>query len=176
MKDSADISERKFKNRVHEEAIVFLSRVFTEIKILNLSFEDKKIDHLCYRVKTEDEYIYYKDCFGLLGSILAETLIGDRLISTFKLYYPIVYDVHQINIIELPSPKEGKTYHTGFEHAEFVVKESFKNIIARNTEIDFDCSGLVKKHNPELRLKLTPNVSIKLHHDSLENIIRLEKN
>ena len=78
-----------------------------------------------------------------------------------------------ISIIEVPEPKNGSYYENGFEHAEFVIEDSFEQFAQKNSQINFDWSNANKKINPELRVKLNDNISLKFHHQSLENLIGL---
>jgi predicted metalloenzyme YecM len=161
--------------RIMKDANSFLNSLFDEIEALSLNIEMEYIDHLCYRVKTDSEYTLYKKEFSESGKLLIESVVGGRLISSFKLNSPIKFKDYKIDVIELPAPKVAKAYTTGFEHAEFVIMKSFEEVINTHPSICFDTSGINKKHNPELRLKLNSGKSIKFHHDSLENIILLEK-
>ena len=97
------------------------------------------------------------------------------MISVFKLHSPIIYKNANIDIIELPAPKEKSGYALGYEHAEFVVSDSFEHIQAIYPSLDFDTKALGKPLNSDLRIKFNDGSSIKLHHSSLEEVISHEK-
>lgn len=160
----------KFQNEVHNSAFNFLEKLFSLIKFDVNNFS---LDHLCFRTKTNDDYQKYCSLFKGIGNLLGENLVGDRNISSFKLSTPIEYKNRLISIIEVPEPKNGSYYENGFEHAEFVIEDSFEQFAQKNSQINFDWSNANKKINPELRVKLNDNISLKFHHQSLENLIGL---
>lgn len=157
------------------EAHKFLKIMDDDLSKLKLDLEQNFLDHLCYRVEDNSAYKDWKSFFNLLGEELIESEIGGRMIATFKLRRPIEYKNREISLIELPSFKNGQKYKEGFEHAEFVISEDFDDFIARYPKIDFDTKAVTKAHNPELRIKLNSQSSIKLHHKSLEVVIEEEK-
>ena len=133
------------------------------------------IDHLCYRVSTEERYSELKKSLSVDNELLHEARISNRPICTFKLASPFKYKGLEIPLLELPSPKENSSYEEGFEHAEAVINVSFENFSKKYPHIDFDWKGASKKHNPELRINFG-KMSIKLHHQSLEDVIKEELN
>jgi predicted metalloenzyme YecM len=133
------------------------------------------IDHLCYRVDSETSYQRMRLVFSKLGEELIESIVGGRLITTYKLHQPIVWKVFTIPLIELPAPKKGKVVVEGLEHIEMVCDISFEEIKQRLPRACFDEKGLAKSYNKELELILGSNVAIKFHHQSLEEVILAEK-
>ena len=101
----------------------FLQRIFTNLEKDHLDVSNFELDHICYRVETLPIYLSLKKMLSQQGPILSEEEVGGRLISTFKLNKPIIYQRRQINCIELPSPKQGSFYEQGYEHVEFVINE-----------------------------------------------------
>jgi predicted metalloenzyme YecM len=55
------------------------------------------------------------------------TFSGGRLISNYILNEPLHVDVDgviwHVPVVEIPAPKLGRTFVSGWEHAEFVVSE-----------------------------------------------------
>lgn len=131
-------------------------------------------DHLCFRVETSDEYDFYKVALSNYGILLTEANVNGRAISTFRLHAPFQTDWHEIPLLELPSPKHGTSYATGFEHAEFVVNECFTTFRSKYPELDFIEAGQ-QTLNPELCLKLNQGMQAKFHHLSLDRVIELEE-
>lgn len=166
---------KEFRQELEKEAISFIKEIDAELADLNIDLESSFIDHLCFRVETVEDYLTYKQKFSCVGKLLIESVIGGRNIANFKLFKPIQCNGKVISVIELPAPKANSSYKTGFEHAEFVISKSFQEIQNSYKNINFDTRGLEKKHNPELKLKLKNNISIKFHHKSLENLIEAEK-
>lgn len=153
----------------------FLQNIEKQLSKIGLDFQKYDIDHLCYRVSSREEYNYLKVFLSEQGDLLIESIVGGRPISTFKLLNPISYSNKNIFLIELPYPKSGSYYPTGFEHAEFIIDVEFNKFIALNPNLLFDCGSIDKDINPEIRLKLAQGKSVKFHHQSLEKVIEMEK-
>ncbi|KAI9342812.1 hypothetical protein BDR26DRAFT_1006492 [Obelidium mucronatum] len=103
------------------------------------NFSKLPLDHLCLRVATAAEYESWKQFFevSLKATLLTESLVGGRPISTYELLEKdaiVVKDARwegapgfgvagerSVRVIELPSPKPGSYYETGWEHAEFAL-------------------------------------------------------
>lgn len=162
----------------------FLDLVESEASKINLSLTSEVkhpwqrpwlIDHVCYRVESEDRYAEMKQVFGKLGLLLVESMVSGRLIATYKLHNPIRWQNFVIPLVELPAPKKGKQVCEGWEHLEIVVQGSFDEIKASLLGARFDEKGLSKKINPELELELGSGVAIKFHHQSLEQVIQWEQ-
>jgi adenylate cyclase class 2 len=152
----------------------FMSGLFRQLNELDIEFKKYPIDHICYRVNSAQEYEEFKTKFGYIGDLLIESEVGGRNIATYKLYKPLKYKNYSIELVELPSPKPGKDYKTGLEHAEFVIDQSFEDFAA-TTSLEFDWKGTHKEINPELRLKLEDNLSVKFHHMPLDEVIEIEQ-
>lgn len=136
------------------------------------------LDHLCYRTQTSEEYFELKTQFLNFAKLLIESEVNGRLISTFKLNEPIVYDAWQIDLVELPAPKKGKITKSGFEHIEIVCDVPFTDLIAEYSEnptVKIDQSGLTKLYNRELEITID-DINIKFHQCSLESVVTLEAN
>lgn len=164
-------SDLLMEKNIHKEAQVFLEKIFCDLSKHKLDFSGKFLDHICYRVTSEEEYGQMKNLFAKMGVLLIESEIGGRLISTFKLNNPIKYQERDIRVVELPQPKKDNKYPKGFEHAEFVTQQSFESFQNDYNNLKFDTGGIKKEHNPELRVILSNQLSIKLHHRSLEDVI-----
>lgn len=153
----------------------FLDTVFKKVNEHNLLIEPHwDIDHLCFRVETEDEYAAYHQTFMKLGDLLTEKEVNGRAISTFELGTPISYKNWSIKLLELPAPKKGKMVKTGFEHFEVIVDRPLTEMVKRYSKLNWDTSGLEKTFNSELELPFT-NRSIKFHNMSLKSVINFEE-
>lgn len=153
-------------------------------EFLKLLFEDLKknhievlpqwvIDHLCYRAASENEYLILKDEFLNFSDLLIESPVNGRLISTFKLHKPISFQNWSIEVVELPSPKKGKSTQTGFEHIEVVCDVAFSELIEKYSYLKLDLGGLSKPLNQELEICLGAR-NIKFHHMTLSEVIQIE--
>jgi predicted metalloenzyme YecM len=132
------------------------------------------MDHICYRVETEDRY---QEMFAALGQaclLLGEASVGGRLIATFEFKKPLVAGGWFVPYLELPQPKDGSPYPEGLEHAEFVVIGGLDRFAERHSELPFNRSGMSKQLNPELGLK-TAGMSVKFHEQPLGAVVRIEQ-
>lgn len=164
----------QFEKNMHDQARSFLDDVNNLSKKIKLDTNTFKMDHLCYRVESHVSYEEYKANFELIGTLLIEAKVNGRLISTFKLYNPIIYHDRRIYFIELPQPKESSKYKNGFEHVEYLVDESFEVFASKNQHCHFT-NEIVNEKNSGLKLKISDQFQIKFKHKSLEEIIEEEK-
>jgi len=154
-----------------------------EAFILNISNELPKVgidrselammDHVCYRVATNERYQTLKKVFSDRAVFLGEAEVSGRNIATFELEDYLRVDGWVVPYLELPEPKEGSPYQEGLEHAELVVIGGLERFLARHNILDFDHKGMGKKINPELGLK-TATMSVKFHEQPLGAVVRIE--
>ena len=157
---------------LQESAHIFLDSLFENIDSYKIDVSSYELDHICYRVASIDEYLEMKHVLSQFGSpIKWEHIIWGRPISTFKLSSPIIYKNREISLIELPSPKTGSPYSTGWEHAEFVIDTDLDSFIERYNQIHWDLWGYQKSINPDISIRFEDNTSIKFHEKNLEYVI-----
>lgn len=149
----------------------FLDRIFQLLDQDGIDVSQYELDHVCYRVETEEEYEHLKTLLHSLGDLLTESLIGGRPIATFKLFEPIQCKGRKIWCVELPSPKTGSPYSAGYEHVEFVIDQSFAEFMGRYSTLSFKTKGMSKKVNPEISRKYG-DLAVKFHHHTIEYVIR----
>lgn len=149
----------------------FLDKIFQYLRMDGIKVSNYPLDHICYRVATSREYEQQKALLNSQGELLTESLINGRAIATFKLYQPLRYQEREIFLIEIPAPKIGSSYPTGYEHVEFVIDESLTDFQKRYAALDFDTKGMNKTVNPDLRRKYVDG-SVKFHLHDLEYVIK----
>lgn len=132
------------------------------------------MDHICYRVETNERYDEVKQKLGERAMLLGETEISGRLIATFECDEPLQACGWQIPYIELPQPKEDSPYPEGLEHVELVTVRSLAQFEAMHPGLPFDHKGMGKTINPELGLKHA-GISVKFHEQPLGAVVRIEK-
>lgn len=153
----------------------FLDGLFKQLSAAPFELEAHwDIDHLCFRVDSIEAYESYKETFSKLGTLLIESDVNGRPISTFELNYPVRYQNWLIRLIELPAPKKGKICKTGFEHIEIVIDISLTKLVAKYPKLSWDQSGMVKLFNSELELPLKDG-AVKFHNLSLRSVVNFEK-
>lgn len=152
---------------------IFLEHLFTALHANGLKVEDMELDHLCYRVATVVRYSTCMDLFAQHGTLLAESLIAGRPIATYRLHQGFRFRERIIDMVELPSPKPGSTYHEGYEHSEFVVEEDLLVFTQRYPKLAWELDDLYKPTNADVRLRY-PDFSVKFHRQSLAEVIDQE--
>lgn len=157
-------------NKILASPLAFLQRLFAEMQNVSADFSNLVIDHICYRVETEERYLELKNELSKHGEILTEKPISGRPIATFKFEKPFVFQNQKIYLLELPAPKTGRFYAEGWEHIEMVIEPSFEDFMAQNAHLNFDTKAITKKVNPEVRLTF-PSGSVKFHHYPLDYVI-----
>lgn len=163
----------KFKETLHSQAQSFLNQVFKDLKSTPINVDELELDHICYRVETNERYQELKIIMQEISDLISENIISNRPISTFKLNKPIEYKDRDIWIIEIPAPKEGSFYPEGFEHAEFVINQELHSFMSLYPDIEFNTKSITKTINPEISLKLR-KTKIKFHEMSLERVCEIE--
>jgi len=148
----------------------FLDRLFEQLGEIGVDVVSLYMDHVCYRVESEKDYISLKNSLLVHGALLSDKIIGGRPISVVELDKGYIYNQRIIKVIELPSPKVGSSYPTGYEHVEFVVDKDLKEFIRPYPTIVFDLKGMHKKINRDVRLQLN-GCSVKFHEHSLKYVI-----
>lgn len=164
------------ENSLLNQAQAFLKRSFAVLEQKKFVLDEHwHIDHLCYRTSSIENYLAIKNQLELFSKLLIESEVNGRLISTFKLTNPLVFNGWEIDLIEVPAPKTGKITADGFEHFEVVTDLTFDEIKSRYAQFPFDESGLTKDINQELEFSFD-EFALKFHHLSLESVINVEIN
>lgn len=132
------------------------------------------MDHICYRVETQERYQELLTILSSKAQLLGESEVSGRMIATFEFTDYLTVDSWNVPYLELPAPKEGSPYKEGLEHAELVVIGGLERFIERHNELDFSLKGMNKKINPEAGLK-EGDFSVKFHEQQLGAVVRIEK-
>lgn len=140
-----------------------------------------EMDHVCYRVETNDRYDEIRTELAKATEWLLEVgapaMINGRPIVTYQFIEPIAIGDWTPSYLELPAPKEGSPYPEGLEHAEFVVRGgNLATFQAAHPHLEdmFTEGGMNKSVNPELGLKAY-GMSIKFHELALGKVVRIEQ-
>jgi predicted metalloenzyme YecM len=151
----------------------FVRLVVDTLEKHSITVSDLYLDHVCYRCSTLEEYTRWKQELSAIASLLIESLVGGRLIATYKLLEPIHVDGRDISVIELPSPKHSSHYDSGLEHAEFVINVPLEEFMKQHP-LDWNTAGLNKQTNADIRADFD-GFSVKFHLQPLETVIEQEK-
>jgi len=139
----------------------------------NIELDNYQIDHLCYRVRTLDEYNTMKKSLMNFSQEYVENVHHDRPIAKFILKEPLRYQNYSIPLIELPAPQENKSYDSGLEHLEIVVGDDFEILKDKYKSIwtGGDDSGI---YNQTIFIDFD-GYKVKFHKYSLWEVLQLEK-
>lgn len=163
------------ESHFHQDALIFLKDLFEQCQSSEVNIPSHwDIDHLCYRVESDDSYERRKVQMAQIGRLCVESLVAGRMISTFVLNKPIEYKQWKISLIELPAPKPGKAVEEGFEHIEIVCDLPFESVLDMFPKAVFNLKKNPKNFNAELEMNFKKG-NIKFHHLSLLSVIELEK-
>ena len=160
---------------------------------------DYECDHVCYRTSSASEYAsIMAELQNSSCTLLIESEIGGRQIASFALDPPIQSPTgHTVGTLELPSPKPGRAYESGLEHAEFVIpadprctspssaefdhESALLQFAAKNSLLNFDRKALNKDVNADLSITVDLTAadfgmcSVKFHLMPLPQVIEWEK-
>lgn len=154
-----------------DEAQQFLSQLFKELDRIKLDLSNNELDHICYRVESINEYLDLKEKLLPESKLISDKKINGREICVFELDVPLKFQGRAIHLLELPAPKKGSQYKSGFEHAEFVISEELRAFMSSRPDLNFNIKGLEKRINPEIRLNFSFG-SIKFHNHNLAYVIQ----
>lgn len=154
----------------------FVHAVQRALREDRIDVDNFELDHVCYRVETLTEYEKEKQYLSGIATLLGdnEFVINGRPIATYKLHTPIRVGQRAISVIELPAPKNGSNYSSGFEHAEVVIPFPLAQFINLYPYINWNISDMHKSHNPDVSYSYE-GFAVKFHENSLENVIAIEK-
>jgi predicted metalloenzyme YecM len=158
-----------------EQAATFGQAMLARIKKERLEDTFSEIDHICYRVETQGAYQEWKDILGKHGHLLTESSVGGRPISVFKLSKPIIIsESFNVNVLELPSPKDGSFYREGFEHIEVVTTQSLQSLLTKFPDYNFKTKKINDEMNADISLQFDEGC-VKFHEQTLEAVVDKEK-
>lgn len=152
----------------------FLSTILQQVADAGFDLADfSQIDHMCYRTTSLENYEAKKQELAGVSKLLAETMINERPICTFRLHDPVLHDKWRVDAIELPAPKEGATYPEGLEHIEFVLYDDIPTFLEKYKDKNFELRAADRGINPEIGYKLG-DYTVKFHLLSLTTVVYLE--
>lgn len=175
--------EALFKVDLHS----FLQVVTAECSRLHLLDDTVEIDHVCYRVDSIQEYLRIVSALSPYGIPIADSMINGRPITTYLLNEPMIFKAWRIPCIEIPCPKPGRNYMTGWEHIEIVIGEKsmgctsnktfLESFVKKHTDIRFDLKAIDKEINADISIEIeNGKYSCKFHCRPLYEVCEFEKN
>jgi len=154
---------------------MFIQAITIGLDELGISREEIVLmDHLCYRVETQERYEELKKRLQDEAELVAANQVNGREIATFEFKEPLRAAGWTVPYLELPAPKQGSAYKDGLEHVELVTVGSLDKFLQRHGDLSFSLEGMEKLINPEASLK-TDTISVKFHEQSLGAVARIER-
>lgn len=192
-----------FLSFLHERTPSFVKAIVAKLRTseYDIDVSNLQADHVCYRTESMKQYTELVEALQSADAsgtflLLVESEIGGRPIATFKLLQPIEIVSgnvrHSIDVVEIPSPKDGSPYDAGLEHIEFVIgdgthKSPINDEVHATTlgawmqkypSVAWNTKAYHKECNPDVSFKMElcdhGRVSVKFHVMPLEDVITFE--
>ncbi|NMB57168.1 VOC family protein [Candidatus Beckwithbacteria bacterium] len=145
----------------------FLDQIFQQIKKNKIDVSALQLDHLGYQASSDKDYDRLKPEFLEFAKLKKESLVGERRVGIFELNSSLFYQNYKICAIELIAPKKEQKCDSSFEHAEFVIKESFEDFIKKYPQIDWNIEAMKRDIYAKVQLKLPNGLGVKFHRASI---------
>lgn len=161
----------------YDEFAKFEQHILQLAEKMVLPLQDYVIDHLAVRVNSEQSAQRWLSELLKCGKILSDNLVNGRKIYLIQLDTPLMFANQQVQIVELPFPKNKQYPQEGWEHIEavmpFLPDETVEQWIARiNLLFLWNQSDIlkVKVSTPKVEGEVLPNPSIAVSFmDNQEN-------
>lgn len=160
------------RKKLEKLSEVFLTQFFSMvIDHIGIDVSGLAIDHICWRCESQDEYESMESNLLSMGTLFHKSIHNGRSISLIELSKPILFREQQISMIELPAPKEGKSYPSGFEHAEFVIPGDLGKFKNQYPNLPWNDNNVKKAINPDIKLTLQ-GITVKFHPYTLAHVVK----
>lgn len=134
-----------------------------------------ELDHICYRTERADEYIKMRAKLMPFCAEVATTRHNRREFSIFKLTQPLFVGDLTIPLVELPAPALGKSYASGLEHIEVVIRHGFEDFCDQHKAL-FTHQPDMDTVNPTASITFPNKATIKFHPVALDEAVTLQGN
>jgi predicted metalloenzyme YecM len=158
-----------FELRTH-----FLDRLFENLEKVGIDVSGLEMDHIAYKTSSEKEYFELKPDFLKIGSLVKESMVRERRVGIFELNKPWYYKNYKVSAVELIAPKVGEIIKSGFEHAEFVLNESYESFMGKVPKINWDTSVMNSDLFSMIKLRLTEDMQVKFHQMPILEMVKKE--
>jgi predicted metalloenzyme YecM len=139
----------------------FLNSFFEEIAKSKIDIAGLPLDHIAYQASSSTDYENLIPEFSNLGKFVSEEIVGDRRVAVFRLNTPIQYKNYQIPAVELIESKKGQVCTSAFQHAEFVISQSFQYYIDKYPSTKWDTSSMYRDEFSHLKLNFDNGLTLK---------------
>ncbi len=150
----------------------FLDNFFAEITRVGIDISNLKLDHIAYQAATSAEYENLLPEFSQLGELVNQEIIGERRVAIIELKTPLIYKNYTIPALELIEPKKGQQCDSAFQHAEFVMEETFEKYMAKYPAIHWDTSSMNRSEFAHLKLNFESGLTLKFLHKPILELVK----
>lgn len=157
----------------YDEFAKFEQHILQLAEKMALPLQDYVIDHLAVRVNSEQSAQRWLSELLKCGKILSDNFVNGRKIYLIQLDTPLTFANQQVQIVELPFPKNKQYPQEGWEHIEavmpFLPKETANAWIERiNSHFLWNkmTDVRVKVSEPKVEGETLPNPSIAVSGDN----------
>lgn len=161
----------------------FESKIRQISDIIGINLSEFEIDHLAVRMNSNETAEQWRNLLLSEGQLLKESDVNGRPIALINLNNSIEFCAQQINIIELPFPKDKIYPIEGWEHVELVVPVQQNESVETWIERLFKRWNLVE--NLQIKIKISepkvagerlpnPSIAISLRDKNLNNFCTLK--
>ncbi|MFZ7343239.1 VOC family protein [Avibacterium volantium] len=157
----------------YDEFAKFEQHILQLAEKMALPLQDYVIDHLAVRVNSEQSAQRWLSELLKCGKILSDNLVNGRKIYLIQLDMPLIFANQQVQVVELPFPKNKQYPQEGWEHIEavmpFLPKETANAWIERiNSHFLWNkmTDVRVKVSEPKVEGETLPNPSIAVSGDN----------
>ena len=95
---------------------------------INLDLNQYEIDHLSLRVNTEQTAKAWLTLLLEHGSVLSDNLINGRVIYLIQLHEPLRLTQQEVDVVELPFPKDKYYPQETWEHIEVLCRSEERRV------------------------------------------------
>lgn len=160
---------------VLDQITEFLHKFTNEVEKLGIDTSSYNLDHVAYQASSTNDYESLKPTFEKLGNLVHEAVVGGRRVAVFRLKNQINYDGNKIIALEIIEPKEKQVCESGWEHAEFVIEESYEDLMTRYPDLKWDTTSADRPIYSHLKLRLADNMQLKFHKMDILETIKMEE-
>lgn len=158
-----------------QEILNFIDSFLEKVTRLGIDYSNYNIDHVAYQASSSQDYDNIVKELQTYGELMHEPLIGERRVGMIQLTTPIEYKNNKIVALEIIEQRPGQICESGWEHAEFVINESFETLMSKYPTLEWDTSSADRPLYAHLKLRLDPKTQLKFHKLDILETIKLDK-
>jgi uncharacterized protein len=158
-------------DKMFTEVEKFLNEILSRIQKAGVDVTVLELDHIAYKTSSLEEYEKIKPDFLKFGKMIKENMVRERKVGHIKLFKPIIYKQYVIPALEVIAPKTGEIIKPGWEHVEFVLKESYEQFMSKYPSLNWDTSVMTSDVFSMIKLILGEDMQVKFHMTPLLEMV-----